>query len=188
MRQPLIRTEQSIDRDAVTAVLNAAFGRGEEAELVDQLRRDGDAVLALVAELDGKPVGHILFSRAVLEAPDGDLDAVVLSTLGVVPAHQHQGIGTSLTEAGLRLLEQIGEHYVFVLGDPGYYQCFDFDSAAARPVRSHWSEAAGDAHMLLALRAAKPGTLAGYLRYAKAFDRFTGEMGSRGNSACRATN
>ncbi len=172
MEQPIIRTEHITDRSAVAVVLNDAFGQDDEVKLVNDLHHDGDALLGLVAEIDGVVVGYILFSRVVIDTLQGPRAAATLAPLAVDPGFQRRGIGTSLTEAGLRLLEEAGETIVFVLGEPDYYRCFDFDSAAARAFTCPWSEEAGDAHMVLARPPGRLADLAGTVRYPRAFNRF----------------
>jgi len=57
-----IRSETPADHDAIQHVNQEAFGSDAEGQLVDALR-DGDFVrLSLVAELDGRVIGHVLFS------------------------------------------------------------------------------------------------------------------------------
>ena len=62
-----IRAETTTDHSMIRRVNEEAFGGTEEADLVESLRRDGDVLLSLVAELDGRIVGHILFSRMSIE-------------------------------------------------------------------------------------------------------------------------
>src|SRR3569623_1685897 len=62
-RAAMIRYARAADRPAIDAVITAAFGRADEARLVERLRADDDAMFELVAEQDGVVVGHILFSR-----------------------------------------------------------------------------------------------------------------------------
>ena len=57
-----IREERSDDADDIRAINEAAFAQPAEARLVDLLRASGDAFLSLVAETNGRVVGHILFT------------------------------------------------------------------------------------------------------------------------------
>ena len=57
-----IRAAAPVDHSAIREVLLAAFRAPDEADLVEQLRADGDAAIEMVAEQDGLIVGHILFS------------------------------------------------------------------------------------------------------------------------------
>jgi putative acetyltransferase len=59
-----VRRERPDDFPAVRRVNEAAFGRAAEADLVDALRDHGKATLSLVAVLQDRVVGHILFSRS----------------------------------------------------------------------------------------------------------------------------
>lgn len=176
---PTIRTENAGDRDAIARlvgdVFKAAFGSKAEARLVENLRRDGDLLLGLVAEVDGEVVGYVAFSRAMIDCDGVWSPVAVLAPIAVAETCQRNGIGTALTEAGLRLLVEEGETVVFVLGDPDYYRCFDFDSDKARAFSSPWSGEAGDAHMVLELRPDALAGMRGLLHYAPAFARLQAE-------------
>ncbi len=54
----IIRPETDQDRAAIWHANQAAFEGNAEADLVDALRDGGFVVLSLVAEVDGKVVGH----------------------------------------------------------------------------------------------------------------------------------
>jgi putative acetyltransferase len=121
-----IRHEHADDSDAIRRLLIAAFGGPAEAKLVDELRGDGDLVLALVAEDAGAVVGYVAFS--LLKSP---ARAVALAPLAVAPGRQRQGIGAALTEEALRQLRASDWRVVFVVGAPDYYRRFGFTSEAA---------------------------------------------------------
>ncbi|GAA1015973.1 hypothetical protein Aple_011170 [Acrocarpospora pleiomorpha] len=78
------------------------------ANLVDTLRdgiHSGEG-LTLVAEHAGQVVGHVMFTRSLLDAPRRLVNVQALSPLGVLPEHQRQGIGSALVRAGLSTLSQ----------------------------------------------------------------------------------
>lgn len=155
-----IRPETEADRAAIHALNSAAFGQPMEADLVDRLRADGDAVLSLVAVEDGEIVGHILLSR--MEAP---FRALALAPVAVKPTRQRQGIGAALIHAGLARAKEAGWQGVFVLGEPDYYQRFGFSAQQAAGFVSPY---AGPYFMALALGDALPVTT-GEVRHAAAF-------------------
>lgn len=122
-----IRTEASDDREAIYDLNVSAFERRtEEADLVDALREDGDLLLSLVAVAGEEIVGHVAFSRVVIDTPDGPEGGVVLAPVGVAPDRQGQEVGTRLIESGLRQLAASGESVVVVVGSPAYYTRFGF--------------------------------------------------------------
>src|SRR6202030_3395229 len=97
----------------------AAFGRRDEAQLVDRLRADGDLIISLVA-LDGREiVGHVLLSRMIASFP-----ALALAPLAVLPSRQRSGIGGRLIRAALESAAAASWRAAFVLGDPHYYRRF----------------------------------------------------------------
>ena len=95
-----IRPETGQDREAIWNVNRSAFESDAEANLVDALRDGGFAEVSLVAGIDGKIVGHILFSRVTINTTVGKVEAVSLAPIAVLPDHQRQGIGSKLVEAG----------------------------------------------------------------------------------------
>ncbi len=121
----LIREEQARDADAVRAVHLSAFGdHGPDvARLVDELRLSlaVEPGLSLVACVGDAVVGHVMFTRSILDAPQRLVDVQVLSPLGVLPEHQRQGIGLRLIERGVAELDQRGATAVLLEGDPAYY-------------------------------------------------------------------
>ena len=120
----IIRTSTDSDLPAVSQIIQSAFpGRhGDEiAELTRNLIKDPTAQphLSLLAGLDDKPAGHILFTP--VEITGKPRSAAILAPLSVVPELQSQGIGGRLIREGLRMLAETGTELVFVLGHPGYY-------------------------------------------------------------------
>jgi putative acetyltransferase len=169
MTAPLvIRVEQPGDIPHIRDIVAHAFGQRAEADLVDRLRADGDALISLVAVAEnGELVGHILFSRLPIEGAKGRVtEAAALAPLAVRPEHQGKGVGSALAKAGIRACTAHGLGAVIVVGDPKFYQRFGFSAAAARGLRSPYP---GDAFMALELQ---PGVLRanpGTVRYAAAF-------------------
>ncbi|WP_433291544.1 GNAT family N-acetyltransferase [Actinoplanes sp. CA-030573] len=128
-----VRMEELRDHEAVRAVNRAAFGGGHGetvAELVAALRRDDPGALSLVAEEDGEVVGHIMFSRTLLDAPRELVPVQTLSPLGILPQWQGRGLGTALIRAGLDEMGERGVPLVFLEGDPRYYSRSGFEPAA----------------------------------------------------------
>ena len=79
----------------------AAFAHHEVVpDLVDALRESWAWVdgLSMVADDDGDVVGHVLLTKAILDAPERLVDVLVLSPLSVRPDRQRdrdrQGAGT----------------------------------------------------------------------------------------------
>ena len=121
-----IRNETTADVRGIHAVNAAAFESDAEAKLVDALRDQCvDPFLSLVAELDGRIVGHILFTP-VLVVGAADWSAVALAPMGVLSEFQRTGIGSLLVVTGLNACRDSGHDVVFVLGHPEYYPRFGF--------------------------------------------------------------
>jgi putative acetyltransferase len=125
-----IRAEQPGDQ--VAELQRAAFtGHGDQvAELVGRLRRliDSRHGLSLVAELDGSPVGHLMCTPALLDAPSELVTVEVLSPLGVLPGWQRRGVGSALVRRAIELLAERDVPALFLEGDPAYYRRLGFSA------------------------------------------------------------
>jgi putative acetyltransferase len=107
---------------ATGAVVAAAFGDEPIEELVEALRASSAwRHLSYVAELDGRVVGHVSFTRGWLDSPSRLVEVLVLSPLSVHPDHQGRGLGSALVRRTLELLRERPEPLVFLEGSPGYY-------------------------------------------------------------------
>src|SRR5438132_3160971 len=153
----VIRAETIQDRDSVRSVNQLAFGRLNEADLVDALREKTRPYISLVATLDGEVVGHIFFSPVSIESGDESFTAMGLAPMAVLPTHQNQGIGSKLVREGLRESQLLGYDAVVVLGHPNYYPRFGFVPASLKGLRSEYN-VADEVFMVAEL---KPGALAG---------------------------
>jgi putative acetyltransferase len=162
----LVRDEQPRDREQVRKVNEAAFGRSDEADLIDRLLVEGAVSLSLVAAIDGQIIGHILFSRITVETPQGPIAAVSLAPMAVLPEHQGRKVGSHLVRHGLARLRDRGERIVVVLGHKHYYPRFGFSSEKARHLASPFPS---EAFMALELSDGALAGIHGTVRYPAAF-------------------
>jgi putative acetyltransferase len=165
----IVRRENADDageQSAIRFINKVAFGGAEEADLVDRLRAEGAVLVSLVAELDQRVIGHVLFSRMSIETTGGSVPAAALAPVAVLPEHQRQGVGGSLIRHGLDLLRERGEQVVLVLGHPGYYPRFGFSSGKASSLESPFPP---DAFMALELRPGALDGIRGRAKYPAAF-------------------
>jgi putative acetyltransferase len=123
-----VRSARPGDLPTILDVHRRAFGDEGEvvAGLVEALLSDDPDAVSLVAEDGGEVVGHVLFSRSLLDAPRRLVQVSVLSPLGVLPERQRQGIGAALVSRGLELMDERGVPVVFLEGDPRYYSRLGF--------------------------------------------------------------
>lgn len=173
-----IHFENLADYFIIYTINERAFGRPDEAILVDKLRarlgRREDDWLSLVAESDGQVVGHILFTpaRLVLDG-GGEVHGMGLAPLAVLPEYQGQGVGAALSEGGLEILRQRGCTFVIVLGHPDYYPRFGFRPASQFGIRSQWPGVPDAAFMALILDEAVLAKAEGIAWYQPEFDEVT---------------
>ena len=127
----LIRNEIKDDAVFITEVTVAAFESLEisnhtEQFIVDALRSAGALTLSLVAEVDGRVVGHIAFSPVTIS--DDTKNWYGLGPVSVLPMYQRMGIGKALIQQGLSQLKGIGAKGCCLVGHPQYYQKFGFEN------------------------------------------------------------
>jgi putative acetyltransferase len=162
-----IRPEQSGDEPAIHDLVKRAFAPmpfsdGDEPDLVDALRADGDLRLSLVAvDASGTIIGHIGFSPVTIDhAACGWFQ---MAPVSVSPEVQFTGIGSALINAGIDQLRQIGGQGIAVVGNPAYYERFGFAVIPGlAPLSDH------DKPYFRALAFLEPAPQ-GTLRYAAAF-------------------
>lgn len=169
----IIRPARAGDEEAIDSVIRAAFagtefGHQGEAELVRAIEADGDALVSLVAERDGRVVGHALFSRMDVEADGALLTAAGLAPVSVAPGLQGQGIGDALIRAGLDALREQGVAISFVLGHETYYPRFGYSPELGACFASPF---AGPHFMAMMLDSGAAWPLGGRADYAPAFGR-----------------
>ncbi len=123
-----VRPEQPEDYDAISRVVAAAFGRENEARLVERLRETPNYVpdLALVAEENAAVVGHVMFIYVTLQG-DAIRRVLCLAPLSVAPERQRAGIGGALIREGVAHAGALGEPLVVLVGHPAYYPRFGFE-------------------------------------------------------------
>jgi putative acetyltransferase len=142
------------------------------ADLVDALREtitptDG---LSLVAKHDGQIVGHVMFTRSLLDTPRRLVEVQVLSPLAVMPEHHKRGIGSALVRDGLKALAERAIPLVFLEGNPGYYSHFGFASGCEQGFRKPSLRIPDDAFQAIKLPGYEPW-MTGTLVYAEPFWR-----------------
>ena len=165
-----IRAEKPKDMQAIREVLLRAFGKPEEADVVDALRRDCGGMLSLVAVVDGRVVGHVLFSPATLEGEDRTVEGMGLAPVAVLPEYQRKGIGSALVRAGLTQLKRTPCPFVIVLGHPDYYRRFDFEPASRYGIGSEW-DVPDEAFRIQILDEVEMQGISGVARYRPEFAR-----------------
>jgi putative acetyltransferase len=152
-----IRPEAPDDAAAIRAVHEAAFGRPDEARLLEALRARQPEYLGLVAAQDGGVVGHVAFTPATLHCYGAVFRIVALGPVAVTPARQRQGVGSALVRDGLAACARRGPDVVVVLGPPAFYRRFGFVPARPLGLMAEW-DVADEAFMVAELT---PGALRG---------------------------
>lgn len=99
-----------------------------EHYLVHILRNSNDYIskLSKVAEIDGKIVGTIMYSKAYLMDGDKRIDVLTFGPLCIDPEYQNRGIGGKLLEKTMDLAREQGYQAIIIFGEPGYYPRYGF--------------------------------------------------------------
>lgn len=129
----VIRDEVDADIDAIAEVTREAFkdldvSDNTEQFIVAALRKADALTVSLVAELDGRVVGHVAFSPVTMS--DGTRDWYGLGPVSVLPDYQRKGIGKALIKEGLLRLKALNARGCCLVGHPEYYKKLGFENAS----------------------------------------------------------
>ncbi|EOZ97831.1 acetyltransferase, GNAT family [Indibacter alkaliphilus LW1] len=131
--QVTIRQEVPGDYNDVYKLNVTAFGRNDEAELVEALRKNHSIFvpeLSIVATENNQIIGHILFTKIQIKDADGNLnESLGLAPMAVRPELQKKGIGGQMIKKGFEVAKRLGFKSIIVLGHENYYPKFGFQSA-----------------------------------------------------------
>lgn len=166
----IVRIEEDADIETVQKIIELAFQRTDEADLVEDLRQRSCAILSLVALRRGEIVGHLFFTRVIITNGMGFDRAVGMAPLSVQPAHRRTGVGTDLVRHGIASLKNRGRGVLVVLGDPAYYRRFGFQPAATFGLTTDFTVPA-DHFMALPLDSNRVEGCGGMVKYAPPFYR-----------------
>lgn len=165
-----IREATLADIDTVLDIERRAFGEEDVAALVEALLGDVSAEprISLLAFDSGQPVGHVLFTHAVLEDGESREPVSLLAPLAVVPEAQGRGIGQALIAAGIERARALGYALSIVLGHPGYYPKAGFEPAFPHGITAPHPINPPEAFMVREIRKGALGVIRGALVVADA--------------------
>jgi len=137
MKDLIIRQEKEEDYPEIFNLIEEAFREmemadGDEHYLVDRLRKTEAYIpeLSLVADLNGKLVGHILFTKIWIQDGEQKHPSLILAPVSVLPEYQRMGIGGELIQEGHRIAVEFGYQSVLVIGHEDYYPRFNYRIAS----------------------------------------------------------
>ncbi len=113
------------------AFQTAKVADGREQDFVNQLRSGGNYIpeLALVAEENGKLIGHIMLTRTYIDISGKKFETLLLAPISVVLEYRNKGVGSGLIKESFKLAREMGYTSVLLVGDPGYYHRFGFKAS-----------------------------------------------------------
>ena len=131
--QVAVRQETEADHPAVSDLIQEAFKQEvysdhQEQFLVSRLRKSDAFVpeLSLVAEIDGKVVGHILLTKIKIKNSRQTFESLALAPVTVSPQYQKKGTGSQLIKTAHREAKSLGYKSIILLGHPDYYPRFGY--------------------------------------------------------------
>jgi putative acetyltransferase len=166
-----IRAERSGDLEDIRQINDAAFKGGNESRLVEAIRNSELFVpeLSLAAEVEGKLIGHILFSIVSIKSDDIEVPTLALAPMAVEPEYQNQGVGSKLVIGGLKRAKELGFEHVVVLGHPEFYPRFGFVPASTKGIDSPFP-VPDEVFMALEIKEGSLNEIKGKIVYPPAFE------------------
>lgn len=136
MAKFIIRNETADDFGTVenitrNAFWNVNFPGCDEHYLAHILRGHKDFIpeLDLVAELDGRVIGNIMYTKAALVDENGaEKEILTFGPVCIAPEFQRRGYGKGLIEFSFERAEKMGYEAAVIFGHPGNYISLGFKS------------------------------------------------------------
>lgn len=136
MKNLIIRNEKENDYRTVEEITRKAFWNlnfpgCDEHYLAHILRSHSDFIpqLDFVAELDGRVVGNIMYTKSRLVDQSGnEKEILTFGPLSVLPEFQRMGIGKRLMKASFEKALSLGYDAVVIFGSPANYVSVGFKS------------------------------------------------------------
>lgn len=136
MMDIIIRKEVEKDFKEVKEMIRKSFESAEhtdnnEHNLAKNLRKSDNFIkeLSLVAEKDGKIIGHIMSTRLDIVSDNKSYVSLSIAPLSVHPDFQKMGVGSLLIKETFRVAKELGYESIFVLGSEKYYPKFGFEKS-----------------------------------------------------------
>lgn len=174
MTEPItLRQETEADFKEIFEINRIAFGQDNEAKLVDALRNNPHVFvpgLSIVATVNSKTIGHILFSKIIIRNDNGiQHKSLALAPMAVHPDFQKKGIGGNLINKGIEAAKYLGFKSIIVLGHEHYYPKFGFEPAEKWGIKAPF-EVPSNAFMAIELEKNGLKNISGIVIYPKEFE------------------
>jgi predicted N-acetyltransferase YhbS len=165
----IIRREKKEDFNSINEVNEQAFKQKDESELIKRIRASKNFIpdLSLVAEVNGKIIGHILFSKIKIIGVK-EYESLALAPMAVLPEFQNKGIGRKLIKEGLKKARELGFNSVIVVGHHDYYPRFGFERASKWNIKCPF-EVPNEAFLAIELKDGALTEKSGIVEYPKEF-------------------
>ena len=164
-----VRDEHEKDIAEIRHLVRAAFGKDDEADLVDRLRDAGALKVSMVLDADDRLVAHASASPMSWSSGTDSIVAWALAPVSVKPEVQRLGYGTEVVRATIDRCRDAGADILTVLGNPIYYGRFGFTPASQHALRNDDADYS-DAFMVTEITDGALSHAHGRLRWHPAFE------------------
>lgn len=145
MKDFIIRLEEPADWQAVENLTREAFWNiyrpgCQEHFVLNRYRSNPDFIpeLDFVMEVDGKIIGHVMYSKAELTADNGDiLPAWTFGPISIHPDYKRQGYGLKLLQYSMEKAREMGVAVLCMEGNIDFYKNAGFVVASTLGIHYH---------------------------------------------------
>lgn len=140
-----IRLEQPQDYREVENLTREAFWNvyrpgGTEHFVLNRFRSNPDFIpqLDFVMEIDGKIIGHVMFSKAHIDLDGGGtLPSWTFGPISIHPDYKRKGFGLRLLRYALEEAKKLGVAFLCMEGNIDFYKHAGFSLASAMKIHYH---------------------------------------------------
>ena len=143
MQNYTIRTETPADYRTVENLTREAFWNVyrpgcTEHYVLHRFRGRPDFVpdLALVMEVEGKLVGHVMYVRSAIQTDDGrTVPIMTFGPISIAPEYKRRGYGTILLRCSMEKAKEMGAQALAIMGNIDFYGKSGFVVSKTKGVR-----------------------------------------------------
>ncbi|MDK2802725.1 MAG: N-acetyltransferase [Oscillospiraceae bacterium] len=130
----IIRNEDTKEERLLEEITRESFWNhfqpgADEHFILNNIRKSKDFIkeLNFIAELDGKIIGNIVYTKSkLIDINKNIIETITFGPVCILPEYRSKGFGEKLIIHSIKKAKEMGFLAIIIYGDPRYYHKFGF--------------------------------------------------------------